>query len=214
VTSSASIHELSAKGSQRRAQIIATAVEMFAEKGYRASSLRELASRIGITHPGLLYHFGSKEDLLHEVLRVVSERNRVEAGLTAELIGVEYLCAVARFIRLNEQERQVVQMFTILAAEATDASHPAHEYFAEQYRSVLERCLQAFEELQEQGLLRPGISAEVASELMVAALDGLQMQWLHNVSDEGLVDRLEILMGALLTRPVEEVPNLQIEASA
>ena len=61
-------HELSPKGDRRRTQIMDAAVKLFGEVGYRSTSLRDIATRVGITHPGLLYHFNSKEDLLLAVL--------------------------------------------------------------------------------------------------------------------------------------------------
>src|SRR5689334_24653042 len=70
------------RGDARRQQILDAAVELFAEKGYRSTGIAQLADTVGMTHPGLLYYFGSKERLL---LEVVAERNRVEAELRADL---------------------------------------------------------------------------------------------------------------------------------
>jgi len=50
-------------GEARRALVIAEARECFAERGYHAASMREIAKRAGITVPVLYDHFSSKKEL-------------------------------------------------------------------------------------------------------------------------------------------------------
>ena len=47
-----------------REQIRVVALEMFAERGYAGTSLREIAERLGVTKAALYYHFKSKEDIV------------------------------------------------------------------------------------------------------------------------------------------------------
>jgi AcrR family transcriptional regulator len=47
-----------------RAQICRLALELFAERGYDGTSLREIADRLGITKAAVYYHFKTKEDIL------------------------------------------------------------------------------------------------------------------------------------------------------
>lgn len=51
-----------------RDQILETALEEFADKGYQEASLSVIARRVGVTAPLLLYHFGSKSGLWREAL--------------------------------------------------------------------------------------------------------------------------------------------------
>ena len=53
---------------ERRAEILRAAANTFGSKGYKNGSLAEVAEQVGITHAGVLHHFGSKEQLLVEVL--------------------------------------------------------------------------------------------------------------------------------------------------
>ena len=50
-----------------RQRILTAAAALFAERGYRATSMQEIAQRVGITKAALYYHFAAKEDLLHEL---------------------------------------------------------------------------------------------------------------------------------------------------
>jgi AcrR family transcriptional regulator len=47
-----------------RERILAAALELIAEKGFAATSTRELSERLGFTKAALYYHFRTKEDLL------------------------------------------------------------------------------------------------------------------------------------------------------
>src|SRR5213083_2456332 len=47
-----------------RARIQQIALELFTEQGYEATSLREIAERLGVTKAALYYHFKTKEDIV------------------------------------------------------------------------------------------------------------------------------------------------------
>ena len=51
-----------------REQIRVVALEMFAERGYAGTSLREIAERLGVTKAAVYYHFPTKEDILASLL--------------------------------------------------------------------------------------------------------------------------------------------------
>jgi len=52
------------KGSDTRAEIQEVALELFTTRGYDATSLREIAERLGITKAALYYHYDSKEAII------------------------------------------------------------------------------------------------------------------------------------------------------
>ncbi len=54
-----------------RAEILAVGSELFIEQGYKATSLREIAERLGITKAALYYHFPSKDDILRALMEPV-----------------------------------------------------------------------------------------------------------------------------------------------
>ena len=54
--------------SQRRADMIRLAGELFAEKGFRATTVREIADAAGILSGSLYHHFDSKESIGDEIL--------------------------------------------------------------------------------------------------------------------------------------------------
>jgi len=57
----------------RRRQILATAAEMFAERGFHGVSVADLGAACGVSGPALYRHFASKEAMLAEMLVSISE---------------------------------------------------------------------------------------------------------------------------------------------
>lgn len=72
-------------------RLLSAAIQLFTERGYTATSVREIVERAGVTKPALYYHFASKEDLylaiLNDLARHTDEviaRNRVTGGPVRE----------------------------------------------------------------------------------------------------------------------------------
>jgi AcrR family transcriptional regulator len=60
----------------RRAELLAATIDHAEQHGISELSLRQLAEAIGTSHRMLVYHFGSKDELLVEVTREVEARQR------------------------------------------------------------------------------------------------------------------------------------------
>jgi TetR/AcrR family transcriptional regulator, cholesterol catabolism regulator len=69
----------------RRRGVLQAAAALFAEQGYRATSMNDLAARVGLSKPALYHYVRSKEDLLVELYEEVLRANTdsvsaIEAG--------------------------------------------------------------------------------------------------------------------------------------
>jgi AcrR family transcriptional regulator len=62
--------------STAKRRLLDATIDYVAEEGLGELSLRQLAAAIGTSHRMLIYHFGSKEELLVEVVREVERRER------------------------------------------------------------------------------------------------------------------------------------------
>ena len=67
----------------RKAQILDVSTALFHERGYHATSLDDIADRIGFTKPAIYHYFRSKEDILFAIVDEIVDR------------GLERLTAVA-----------------------------------------------------------------------------------------------------------------------
>src|SRR4051812_921010 len=65
-----------AQGTQTRARLLDAAVDFALAQGIADVSLRQLAAGLGTSHRMLIHHFGSREELLVEVIKLVEERQR------------------------------------------------------------------------------------------------------------------------------------------
>ncbi|WP_205697399.1 TetR family transcriptional regulator [Conexibacter sp. SYSU D00693] len=74
-----------AKGARTRRRILDAAAEAFAERGYAATSLADVAGAAGMQAGSLYFHFAAKDALVEEVLAEALERSleRVRAAVDA-----------------------------------------------------------------------------------------------------------------------------------
>jgi len=170
------------RGEESKAAILTAARKLFATRGYRGTSLAAIAEAAGLSQPGLLHHYRSKNALL---LAVLASRDSADSSISspgpdAPRIGI--IDGLATLVAHNESDRQVVALFSMLLGEAVAADHPAHEYFVRRYDEVRACLTQNLRDAQEQHALAPGIDTEALANVLIAVLDGLQFQWLLDES--------------------------------
>ncbi|MGW4638853.1 TetR/AcrR family transcriptional regulator [Sphaerisporangium sp. NPDC004334] len=56
------------RGGETRTRILAAARQLFAERGYAATSLSDIAARVGLTKTAVAYHFHPKDRLAAELI--------------------------------------------------------------------------------------------------------------------------------------------------
>jgi AcrR family transcriptional regulator len=182
-----------AKGRAKRSEIIEQAMTLFGESGYRGASLREVAARCGMSHPGLLHHFPTKEALLQAVLERRDAEDSARLAVSRGT-GLEPLRRLLDLVALNATRRGIVELFTVVSAEATSVEHPAHGYFVARYARAVATAERAYREASGAGALAPGVDPVGAGPALVALMDGLQLQWLL---DGGRTDMAAIVRASL-----------------
>jgi AcrR family transcriptional regulator len=86
VTSGPSARRLT--GDQRRQQLVAVALELFADRGYRTTTMDDIADAAGVTKPLVYQHFASKRALYLELVdSVAAQLVAAIAAATAEASG-------------------------------------------------------------------------------------------------------------------------------
>src|SRR2546430_8414842 len=89
-------------GDRRRAQILRAASHHFAQGGYAGTSLESISQEVGISQPGLLHHYPTKQDLLRAVLedRDRDDGRRLIGALTRD--GLEILDSLKGLVEHNQ----------------------------------------------------------------------------------------------------------------
>lgn len=190
------------KGDRRRENILTAAVELFAVQGYRQTSLRDIAERVGITHPGLLYHFGTKQELLAAVLSRRDQTNEQVFALGSQAGPREQLRRLLELAAHNATSPGIIELFATLSAEASDPEHPAHDFFAERYRRVVAANQAIFDELAARSELAEGVEVRNLGAALTALWDGLQVQWLYHPDSFEVSEVLRSHLNGLLRTPL------------
>lgn len=185
-----------AKGLAKRDEILDAALELFAQKGYDRTSVREIARHAGLSQAGLLHHFSTKEDLFLEVLRRRDDRS-------SDLVPPAHTHSVDRLIRAvdrNANEPGLVRLFVAMSAESAEDESEARAFFAARYEWLLEQIAADVRAHQASGSIAAHLDADDAASLLVAAADGLQIQWLLNPESVDMPARIRTLWDALKNR--------------
>ena len=183
-----------AKGLRRRQEILDRAIEVFARRGAEGTSLRTIGEAIGVSHAALRHYFDSREHLLVEVYRTAEERSVAGDPAPPDTSVVGLMTHAAR---RNRGVPGLVQLYSTLVAGALEEGHDeARTFFATRFAELRLVLAERVRAEQAAGRIRDDISPEAAAALVIAASDGLQVQWLLDpaVDLEGSLGLLETLL--------------------
>jgi AcrR family transcriptional regulator len=187
-----------------RQQIMEAAVDLFANQGYAATPVREIADRVGVNPAMIHYYFGSKESLLHAALEqllkpladAVADMQKKQEAPLQDIVSL-VLGAFARNPNLP-----VLMAREVLLPGGAVQEH-FKEHFAPRLGGALPKLLQAE---QSEGRLRadldPGLAAQTLFGLCVFPFisRGLAGPALGISYDENGVQKIEQNITELLQR--------------
>jgi len=96
-----------------RERLMRAATELFSQKGYAATSVREIVTAAGVSKPVLYYYFKNKEGIYHEIIRHGLE---LLNGLIAEVrtmdcpVSEKILQLFARTIEMIREDMQIIRL--------------------------------------------------------------------------------------------------------
>jgi len=117
-----------------RQRLLETATELFADKGYAGTSVREIVDRAGVSKPVLYYYFKSKEGLFYAILEWAAE---VQQGILNEIFATSGT-VLERFIffyrRISEGVLQYQNLYKMIHGLLYGPPQGAPEYDFPQYQ--------------------------------------------------------------------------------
>lgn len=155
-----------------RARIVEAATTLFGERGYRGSSLRDIAGAAEISRPGLAKHFADKEQVLAAVLDSLGIVDpRVHAAGHAGWTNPDWE-ATTETAAGNLNRAAIIAS---LVGEASVWTHPAHARFAHRCVRVRDSTERRLAEGVQAGFISPARDPRGEATRLLAALDGLRL---------------------------------------
>ncbi|MEU3075307.1 TetR/AcrR family transcriptional regulator [Streptomyces laurentii] len=94
-------------------RLLIAAVEAFAERGYHATTTRDIAGRAGMSPAALYIHYKTKEELLHRISRIGHDKalEILRAAASSEGTASERLAAAVRsFVRWHAERHTTARV--------------------------------------------------------------------------------------------------------
>lgn len=172
------------KSAQRSIDILDAATTVFATRGYRGGSLRDIARELDLSLTSIVHHFGTKEELLEAVLERADRTTEQNEVFDFDAACAEFGVAHATLdrVRSGPQRPGILSLFAVLSAEASSPEHPAHDWFVERYRRKTAELAAAFAFDQEKGRIDRNRDPHLLARLLIGVWDGIQLQWLIDPS--------------------------------
>jgi AcrR family transcriptional regulator len=163
---------------ERRAEILEAALEVFAARGYHHSSLEEIASSAGISKALIYEHFPSKRELQAALLQdQVQElfRRLAEAAAAAESGELRLRAGVDAFLGFVEERRDGWRM---LFRESTDPDvADALRAMQSQATAVVAALIAAEPDGRSRGAPRRRRAMEMLAQQLTGAIQSLANWW-------------------------------------
>jgi AcrR family transcriptional regulator len=122
------------KSDERRASILASAIDLFSQKGFRGTTTRQMASALGVTEPVLYQHFATKSELYKAIIEAKAQEGQKELLEIQKHIQAEddrgFLMALAECILARfEEDPAFIRLLLFSALER----HELADLFFEQH---------------------------------------------------------------------------------
>jgi AcrR family transcriptional regulator len=191
-------------GNVSRQRILDVSAQLFFDKGYAATSIRDIADALGLVKSALYNHFESKEDILQHV--VAAEYDRFNAQVIDR--DDPERPVLQRLQEFFERHLRVLLADTVLArVAALPFSRHDLNALTEEHRRAVHRSASAYQHHlvglialgQKSGVLRSDILADAAAKGALGMLNSL-MNWYQSDdlrSDAVIRTYVAILMDGL-----------------
>jgi AcrR family transcriptional regulator len=170
----------SAKSAATRERILNATAHVLSRKGYSATRLGDIADQAQLQAPAIYYYFGSREELIEEVMAVGIQRLRqhveeVLEGLPAEMPPMD------RIIAAVEAHLQIVlslsEFATAVIRNSGQMPEEAHaRQLAEEamYGTIWQKLIR---DAHAEGQIRADLDLRIAHRLIIGALNWSAEWW-------------------------------------
>jgi len=163
------------KGAARRNEILAVTCDVVRERGFAQTRMSDVAHRLGISPPLVVYHFGSKDALLAEAFAYASRNEMVDLDAIADSTDAPLDRLDALLVAgLGPSTRASWALWIDSWGEALRSP-----VLRKTWRQLDDRWRAVLEEVVEEGMQAGVFSADDAAEMaavLAALIDGFGVQ--------------------------------------
>ncbi len=165
------------KDGDKRERILAAAISVFAEKGFYATRVSEIAKAAGVADGTIYLYFENKEDVLVSIFRDrIGQLIEVLKREIAEARSVEE--RIRRIVELQlgllEGQRDLAEVVTV---NLRQSSSLLKQYAVPLFGDYLDVIAGVIADGQEQGALREDLNPKIAARALWGGLDGIALTW-------------------------------------
>jgi len=156
-------------------KIIDATIEVIKKKGVKESTVREIATKAGLTTGAIYHYYKNKEEVLYEVLHQslhfshkITEDQQTKLKSQKEILD-EISDKIAERLSKTDEQR----LYLLLVSDVIAKNGELKEQYCENYKKILNETGDLF--YYAFGIENPEMKTKIAS-LLVAALDGIAIQ--------------------------------------
>ncbi|TDN61406.1 TetR/AcrR family transcriptional regulator [Paraburkholderia sp. BL10I2N1] len=162
-----------------RQLILDTAARLFRHEGYASTSLRDIAAECGVTTGSIYHHFGSKEEIVTEVLRigvvrVAEEVRRAVMSLNPAsdartILHAAVFAHLHGMLELQDYTSANVRIFGQVPPSIREKHIVVRDAYETFWHKLLQRCA-------SQGTFNPARDLRLTRLFLINALNG-SLEW-------------------------------------
>jgi AcrR family transcriptional regulator len=169
---------LSSRGDARRKQLIEVATRMLARNGSRGTTLSDIAAAVGVSQAAVVYHFGTKEELLHAVLDHRDEFEDTQLWRQGPDPGLAIFTIISGIVGTWHDHPEIVGLLAVLLAENVADDGLLRPRLRSNYQLTVDRITDTLHKAQNRGEMRPDADPRLTAIGILAFLSGLELAWL------------------------------------
>lgn len=188
------------RGERTRAAILGSATHRFRQHGFERTTVTEIAGDAGVSEATVFSHYGSKQGLLHEVLKTYFESLRAELEQVARGKGSaadRLRAAVRLWFERMASDGMVLQLFSRYVRFEADTA-VIHD-FREIGRGISGHFIGVVEDLKALGYLRPDLPASLVRDMIWGTSEQAALSAAFGSSKRDLHASADLLVDMILS---------------
>lgn len=176
------------KSSDTKQIILNKAVDLFYEYGFVKASIRDIVRTVGVTNSTIYVHFKNKDQILHTIIQDIGSIVLKELRKAMENNDDPVECLKEMIFRQTCLIKEKRKELKIYIEEQYQLTKPLSSKAVKQQRQLYDLYYNKFCELEDKGILKPGIDKTVMAFSVFA-----MMNWIYRwYNDKGRLSIEEI----------------------